>query len=233
MAHAISRIYANTSDADAAVRDLAEYGFQPEEIHVVAAQASAGSVGGAGVDGIADRIAKCLVPMRDAVAYAKHVGQGGAFVTVHAPFGSGRKATAALDRHHPIDLNLKAPGKPIPKYDEAAPLSSSLWLPVLIDNPAPLGAFAGLPSLVSGPPRVTEAAPLSSSMGWPVRSSDPTPISTASGAPTLASSSATFSNLLGLGTLWNSAAPLSRILFLPVLSRSGAPMSLGLPLLWR
>ena len=233
MAHAISRIYANPSDADAAVRDLAEYGFQPEEIHVVAAHPSAGSVGAAGVDEIADRIAKCFIPLRHAVAYAAHVAQGGAFVTVHAPFGSGRKATAALDRHHPVELNLHAPAKPFPKYDEAAPLSSSLFLPVLIDNPSPLGALAGLPSLVSGPPRVTEAAPLSTSMGWPVQSSDPTPLASASGAPTLASSNAVFSNLLGLGTLWNSAAPLSRILFLPVLSRSGAPMSLGLPLLWR
>lgn len=236
MAHVISRIFANQTDADAAYQDLSDYGFQPDEIFTVDARPAAD---GAAVSAheIADRIARCFIPKHHAAAYAEHVARGGVFVSVHAPFTAGRKAAAALDRNNPVDtqaIRTGAPAKPLRRYDEATPLSSALFLPVRLDNPAPLSTLAGLPALVSSAPRLlSEPAPLSSSMGWPVASADPTPASTATGAPTLASSSSMFSNLLGLGTLWRSAAPLSRALFLPVLSRSGKPMSLGLPLLWR
>ena len=180
MAHVISRIFANQTDADAAYQDLSDYGFQPHEIFTVDPRPAA--------DGrdetlheIADQIAKCFIPKHHAAAYAEHVARGGVFVSVHAPFTAGRKAAAALDRNNPVDTQTDVALRPSPsRYDEATPLSSALFLPVRLDDPAPLSTLAGLPALVSSPPRLlSEPAPLSSSMGWPVSSADPTPASTA------------------------------------------------------
>ena len=108
MTQTISRIYANETDADEAVQDLAKHGFRSDEIYVVAAPAVPSSAEMPAqqsiVDEIADRIARGYVLKRHAAEYAKKVAAGGAFVAVYAPFGSGVKATVLLDRHHPVEF---------------------------------------------------------------------------------------------------------------------------------
>ncbi len=88
MPQRILRIYANKADADAAVEDLKERGFRPEEVFVVAAPEDGESPADSQStdEAIADKIVLGYV------------------VTVHAPFGTAFKATVILDRHHPVEF---------------------------------------------------------------------------------------------------------------------------------
>ena len=107
-------------------------------------------------------------------------------MTVYAPFGSGFKATVLLDRHHPVESGVPAPVYPHATYDEAAPLSSALRLPVLSSQPTPFGAFSGLPSVLSanGDKTFTPGpAPLSRLLELPVMTAEGRPTSSVIGLP--------------------------------------------------
>jgi hypothetical protein len=145
--------------------------------------------------------------------YAEHVKRGCSLVTVLAPFGKGVEATMALDAHGPVDPGIPDPFGPGPIWDEAAPLSSALQLPVLAKDPAPFSSFWGLPVLTRG------------------RAS----LSAAFGLPELAGRGASYSPVIPMPLLSNKAAPLSSMLGLPLLSGKAAPLSslFGLPLLAR
>lgn len=257
MAHAISRIYATKADADAAIEDLQKGGFKPEEIFVVeppAGQLAAfSSDRRAVVNQIADAIAKACIVKREAAVYAEHVAKGGVFVTVHAPFGVGRKATNLLDDHDPVDAGVEAPAHPRARYDEATPLSSTLRLPLLSSNPTPCGAVLGLPSVLSADAfrSVTvfhAPAPLSNLLGLPVMAANgettsamlrlPTvtttgaPTSSSLGIPCVTAKGRPTSSSLGLPTVTARGRPTSSVLGLPTVTARGRPTSLGLPLLW-
>lgn len=236
MAHKISRLYATRSDADAAVADLEKHGFGQGEIFFVGPPSitigASAAENQAIVGEIADKIARGYIPKRHAAEYAEKVAQGGALVTVYAPFGSGFKATVLLDRHHPVESGVPAPVYPHATYDEAAPLSSALRLPVLSSQPTPFGAVSGLPSVLSanGDKTFTPGpAPLSRLLELPVMTAEGRPTSSVIGLPAVTATGAPTS--LGLPLLTSKGAPTS--LGLPLLLAKGSPTSLGLPLLWR
>ena len=263
MTHTITRMYANKADADAAVGDLAEHGFVgAEEVFVVAAPEAAASASDTGnqpiVDDIVDLIVLGRVLKHHAVEHAKKVAEGSVLVTVHAPFGSSFKATVILDRHHPVDSGVAAREFPRFFYDDAAPLSSLLGLPVLASDRAPVVNIWNLPTIL---PFSTESlsawlgystifhspAPLSSLLSFPPLSDEVAPASSAFGMPVLIDNTWSLSKILGLPLgkeSWLLApipprppgprpAPLSGAFSIPVLSDEAAPASVavGLPVL--
>ena len=96
------------------------------------------------VSAIAAQIAQGNVLLADARIYAEGVAKGGSLVTIHAPFGSGMKALNILEFHGPVDSGMPAP-EPVKLWDEAAPMSSALMMPVLMDDPTPLSKFWAMP----------------------------------------------------------------------------------------
>lgn len=200
MTHTISRMYANKADADAAVDDLKEHGFTPDEIFVVTAPEATESASATGneliVEEIADMIVLGYIHRGHAAEHAKKVAEGGVLVTVYAPFGAGFKATAILDRHHPIDSGVPLKVYPRATWDEAAPLSSGLRLPVLSSDPTPFATFWSVPSLWSF------SAPLSAWLRYSTNYNSAAPLSTLFNWPVVTEKGATISSSIGLPLLW-------------------------------
>lgn len=187
MSHEITRMFANAATAAKAADELREEGF--DDIHVVSATGS-----DVPLSAIAAQIALGRVYLADAKIYAKGVAAGHSLVTVHAPFGSGRVAEHILDQHGPIDSGL--PKEPdFHMWDEATPLSSTLAIPVLIDDPDPMSKVLGIPAVTGGNCSVSDmiGMPLLSDsamgdrgrLGLPYLSSNPAPLSSALGLPLL------------------------------------------------
>jgi hypothetical protein len=189
MSHEITRLFATAEAARNAAAELAEEGF--DEIYVVTPPAKEDVPTSA----IAAQIAQGNVYLADARIYAEGVARGGSLVTVHAPFSTGMKATAVLDSYQPIPSGKPEPEAP-PLWDEAAPFSSAMHMPLLYDDPAPMSRYMGVePLSVTG-------RSLSGALGMPLLSDNPTPLS----------------SLLGMTSLSKAAAPLSSLLGLPLLT---------------
>ena len=187
MSHEITRMYATAAAAAKAAGELREEGY--ENINVVTPTGS-----GVPESAIAAQIAQGNVLLADARIYAKGVAAGHALVTVHAPFGTGKVAEYILDSHDPIDSGMPKP-PPVHMWDEAAPLSSTLVIPVLSNDPDPMSRVMGIPALTSGNcslsgtigmPLLTDGALGDrGKLGIPFLSNNPTPLSSALGLPLL------------------------------------------------
>jgi hypothetical protein len=215
MAQTLTRLYANKSDADAAVADLTKRGFAPEEIFVVGPPDASAAADEADegkprsrkkgarqasspvAEEIAEAIAAGRILNRHADTYAKKVAEGAALVSVHAAFGTGFKAASILDRHNPVESGVASATKPAVKYDERFPLSSGLRMGTRVDDPTPFGTFWNVPTLWSC------AAPLSTWLKYDTVVDSPAPISNLFGWPVLTDKGATLSALLGLPMLIN------------------------------
>lgn len=187
MSHDVTRLYATSEAAHAAVEELREDGFT--DIHVIAPPGE-----GVPVSAIAAQIAEAHVPLEKARALAPAVAAGQILVTVQAPFGRGKLATNILRTHGPVAASALDGGPHQPLYDEAAPLSSALGLPLLIDDPAPLSNALGLPTLAReeegykgtlGLPLLIRGDYPDGRWGFKFLSDDPTPLSTMLGIPVL------------------------------------------------
>lgn len=223
MAQIISRMYPTRDRATAAATALRRSGFSALDVHAILAPDPESDAAAADVDDLVTAIMKCQIARSKAEIYADRVRRGSNLVTIAAPFGSALPATQILDSFDPIDSGVTdEPRASAPTWDEAAPLSSALQLPVLLDDPTPLSSVIGVPTLIpaSGP-------------GKTRLMNSPAPLSSAAGLPTLARKAAPFSSLFGLPLLSNKAAPLSSALGLPLGSDKAAPLSsaLGWPLL--
>jgi len=146
-----------------------------------------------------------------AESYADRLAQGGSLVLVHAPFGSAVKAELLMDDHAPIGTGIKEEREPEITWDDAAPLSSALRMPVLTRVELPVETLSGVPSLTHGP------AFLSNLFGLPLLSRGTGGKSSSFGLPLLSGS--TTSSRLGLPLLWQNPTPLSSLLRLPVLKK--------------
>ena len=142
MSSEITRMYANAATAAKAADELHEEGY--DDLFVV----NAPSTSDVPVSAIAAQIAAGRVHLPDARIYAKGVAAGHSLVTVHAPFGTGKVAEYILDSHGPIDSGMPK-AAPDRMWDEATPLSSTLVLPVLINDPDPASRALGIPALTS------------------------------------------------------------------------------------
>ncbi|WP_146256151.1 hypothetical protein [Aestuariivirga litoralis] len=188
MSHEITRMYANAATAAKAAEELREEGFA--DIFVVNPPGSADVP----VSAIAAQIALGHVHLPEARIYAKGVAAGHALVTVHAPFGSGRLAETILASHGPVESGLPQ-AEPDRIWDDAAPLSSAMMMPLLINDPDPMSKVLGIPAVTSGECSFSEklGMPLLTNgelgdrgrLGLPFLSNNPTPLSSALGLPVL------------------------------------------------
>ena len=204
MSYPIVRMYASATQAKAAADKLRENDFSDDRIHVVSAQEGSR-------DAIASAVMAGYVLRAHAKVYADGIAQGRSLVVVHVQYGGGLKAISILDAFEPVDTGLRLPPEGGPTWDDAAPLSSALMMPVLSRNPEPLSTIIGLPTLCKA-----NANYLGKLFG-----------------PLLTNARWSFSALLGMPLLSAAAAPLSAMLGMRTLSANPAPLSsmLGMPLL--
>ncbi len=188
MSHEISRMFATVEEAQNAAAELAEEGF--DEVHVV----SPPSKPDVPVSAIAAQIAHGNVLLADARIYAEGVAEGGTLVTVHAPFGSGMKATSILESYNPIPSGMPDPAPP-KIWDEAVPFSSAMHMPLLIDDATPVSRVMGVQPLTGSD------CSFSGAIGMPLLSDGATPLSSAFGLPSLSNNPAPLSSLLGIPLL--------------------------------
>lgn len=187
MSTEITRMFANAATAAKAADDLREDGFN--DLTVV--NPPAGS--DVPLSAIAAQIALGHVHLPEAKIYAKGVAAGHSLVTVHAPFGTGKLAEVILESHGPVDSGLpKAPA--VHLWDEAAPLSSAMFMPVLLDDATPVSSVMGVPTVTSGNcsvsetiglPLLTDGETPDSRWGFKFLSGNPAPLSSALGLPLL------------------------------------------------
>ena len=96
----ITRLYANTAAAQAAVNDLKGGGHSEEYVFVI------------GKDGdgtVAGRMVAARVNAKSVAIYAAHVAKGAALVVVQAPFnpiGAARHAMRVLDKHPSMSVGV-------------------------------------------------------------------------------------------------------------------------------
>jgi len=168
----ITRVYDTPDQANAAVAELAQRGFE----HVACV---AGGKSGNGAD-VLEPIRSAGVSPSHAEAIAERVRRGGAVVSVRAPFGTATTVTGILNRHAPVEPDAATSA---PRQDgaaEAAPLSAALELPVLAETPSAgsratassgprtLSQMLGIPELIdsntffSGFPLLIRSRPFSS-----------------------------------------------------------------------
>jgi hypothetical protein len=193
MAQTITRMFDTVERANAAAQALQHHRIRAyDEVHVVSAAP------GDGIDAIVEAFARAMVLKSDGRVLAQGVSRGHAVVVVHAPFGTAREAVYRLDEFGPIDSGLSEHVERLPAWDDAAPLSSALNIPVLVGNDDSLSRFFSMPLLIrSG--RTTSAA-----FGFAELKATPSPWTTSLGLPLLSSN----------------PAPLSSLLHMPVLKRA-------------
>lgn len=245
MTQTIARMYATKKAATQAATALKEFGF--EDVHLVtppakAAAASAPPAEGEAApapapakdtpearEGIMAALRKAGIETEHAAIYAERIAGGAAMAIVRAPFGFASKAQKILHRSEPIDSGVTEPEYPMEPYDDAAPLSWILGLPVLSKDPAPASRIMGLSA--SSP----KAAPLSDLFGLPVLSRNPAPLSSLFGMKLLTDKAAPLSDAIGMKTLSDDPAPLSKAIGMPTLSDKPAPLSdaIGMPTLMK
>lgn len=208
MTQIISRLYENHANATAAAGELRDAGFDESGIAVV------GPMPDSTLEDITAAIMRGYVWKPYAKAYAEHVKRGCSIVTVLAPFGRGMEATATLEAHGSIDAGIPDSVEAGPTWDDAAPLSSALQMPVLARDPAPFSTVLGLPELTRG------RASLWQALGLPELAGGGVPYSGFFPLPLLSDKAAPLSSMLGLPLLASKAAPLSSLFHLPLLIRS-------------
>jgi hypothetical protein len=152
------------------------------------------------VDGIVAALMKAYVLKAHAKVFAERIKLGGALVTVHARFGSAVSAIDILDRHGPVESGVPDFRDAPMAWDDAAPCSSIMHMPVLLADSATFSKFWNVPALLK------RAATTFSAFGLPeiVKSSGP------------------YSGMLGMPLISNKATILSSMLGMPVLKKSKA-----------
>jgi hypothetical protein len=162
-------MFATRAIADKAADDLRLHGYA--DVHVF------GGAAAATAEAYTDALCKAYVEKAVARVLARGLAAGRGLVVVHTQFGRTAFAQRLLDRHGPVPDGLPAARTPGPRYEEAAPLSSALQLPVLTGTQHPFEAFSSLPTLTRSGwtfsdalqfgVRAKRAAPLSEALGIP------------------------------------------------------------------
>ncbi len=216
----IIRMYETDQQARDAVSRLRQEGFPEDAIFLV-------TPGFGGEPGSAQAISSAILAGRwlpsNAEVYVQGLEQGRSLLVVRAPFGHGMLATQVMDSFGPVDTGLRLPRGRSPAWDEAAPLSSALQLPILQRHqPAPFSALLGLHTISRG------RSFLSQLFGELI-----SPHFALFGRSSLSDQAAPLSSLFGLKTLYRKDGPKTSRFGLPLLSRNPAPLSsaLGLSLL--
>ncbi|MEN9725972.1 MAG: hypothetical protein RL434_338 [Pseudomonadota bacterium] len=237
MREPIVRLFVSASQAQNAASALLAAQFAPGRVHLVSAPHPADN---ASLDDITASVMAGYVLRSRARILAERIMNGCSLVVVHAPFGSAGLAIRTMEAFGPTEDGLVAPTEPSRAWDEAAPLSSALALPVRWNQPTPLSNMLYLPALKKSRPGLLgdlypHTLSMSDILGLRVLCSVGAPLSKLLGLKLLKQGAAPLSSMLGLKLLRQGAAPLSKALGLKLLSRNPAPLSalLGLPALCR
>jgi hypothetical protein len=210
MPQKIVRIYGSAAQGSKAAAHLRDLGFE----HVFQFSGPASTTSSSSVRGalITDMMNAQLLK-NHAETYANRLTNGQSLVLVHAPFGSSNNATEAMDGFEPIDVGISETNfPPVYQWDDAAPLSSALQIPVLTETRLVAETLTGVSSLTRG------KAFLSDLYGIPLLSRGSADQTNSMGFPMLSQNAALLSSALGFRTISNNATPLSSLLGLPVLS---------------
>lgn len=208
MSTLIVRMYEAASQAAKAAQHLEDQGYRN------VSQFKASTAKGASRDKLVAELMGAHIWKSHAEVYADRLGKGGAMVAIHAPFGKALKVAKTLDRYGPSGKEIPiADGKPDFVWDDAAPLSSVLQMPVLSRTKLPAETISGVSSLTKG------AAFLSNLIGMPLLSEGASRKSSSFGMPLLSHSATPLSSMFGMRALSRSATPLSSTFGLAVLSR--------------
>ena len=194
MTQTIHRMYATADVAAVVVKDLMANGFDGDEVHVVGHGDF--EPGKNSSDEVVTAITKGNVLRADAVILAEGIQKGGTLVTVHAVFGAAVKALDILDSHGPVSSGLPSRRHPAPTWDEAAPLSSAIMMPVALDDPTIFATYSGLPTLLDSDCSASACV----------------------GMPLLNDSKFSLSAMFGMPLLSNNSTPLSSMFKIPLLS---------------
>jgi hypothetical protein len=162
-------MFATRAIADKAAEDLRLHGYA--DVHVF------GGAAAATAEAYTDALCKAYVEKAVARVLARGLAAGRGLVVVHTQFGRTAFAEKLLNRHGPVEDGLPDRREAGPRYEDAAPLSSTLQLPVLTRTQHPFEAFSSLPTLTRSGwtfsdalqfgVRAKRAAPLSESLGLP------------------------------------------------------------------
>jgi hypothetical protein len=144
--YAIVRLYATAQQAADAVGRLKSAHFAADLINLVGPPGASGhgaSPAGASAASIAAAIAARYVLNADAEFYAQAVLKGQWLVSVLAAYGQGGEAMWILEQFDPLPIQPWREKDHVKLWDDAAPLSSAFWLPVLSKEVAPISRMFG------------------------------------------------------------------------------------------
>jgi hypothetical protein len=188
----IVRLFDSAAKASAALAKLADWGFLDSDISVVSPSGTGHTAAASGEDPIVSQITSAMVLRSHARTLANGVRRGGTLVIVRAPFGTGGIAANILDRAGPVDSGVPDAAARKPAWDDAAPLSSALWAPTLVDSDDSFSRFWGLPLLTRWQRTLCSAlgmgelaSPDFSLFGTPALTRNPSPLSSTLGLPVL------------------------------------------------
>ncbi len=150
ISYPIVRMYASPEKARSVVSALIADGFAEELITLVTERSTPPANAPASAksdDPILSSILAGYVLKAHAKIYASAIRRGQALVIVRPEFSSGARAEYLMDAGGPVDTGVSTDHERLPLWDDAAPLSSALHLPVLATGAAPLSAFFVLPTI--------------------------------------------------------------------------------------
>ena len=208
MSSLLIRIYDSVTQSAKAAQQLMDEGFE----HVRHIKAGTGK--NANRQNLVAELMSAQIWKSHAETYADRLSKGAGLVLVHAPFGAAVNAAAIMDAYQPVDQGLAtSQTKPDFVWDDAAPLSSALQIPVLISVKLPAETLSGVSSLTKG------TAFLSDFLGMRILSKGVHHNTTSMGMPLLSKSATPLSSMFGMRTLSNNPTPLSSLFGMKVLKR--------------
>jgi hypothetical protein len=195
MAQVIARVYATEDKAASAVKEVKGLGYGDSEVFACSPSASASK------GDYAASLIQAGMEKAEADAVADDVVKGRSVVIVHAAFGGGVKASAALDKFAPIAAPAVKPAKAVaaPKRKLSSPSRGPIFTgETRLEEATPLSTYMNWPTLLSGATPFSDffkfsvlsdwsftkvklsdnAAPLSKKMGWEVLKEGAAPFST-------------------------------------------------------
>jgi hypothetical protein len=195
MSQTIHRMYGTDERAATAAAALEEDGYQDVLLF------TRPGLGNLSTEGIVAALMNGNILKAHALVLAHGIQQGGALVTVHAPFGGAVAAAERLDSFGPIDSGVTLAQDRLPGWDEAAPCSSAFGWRVLLDDSDTFSRFWNLPALAKKPtttcanlgiPELKDSAgPYKPTIPMALLSNKPTFLSSMLGLPVLIGSSST------------------------------------------
>jgi hypothetical protein len=210
MTQAIIRIYDSENQGAKVTEHLKGLGYG--DVYQFTGPGSKSGAGAAARDTLVTKMTNVQIWKGHAEIYADRLTKGKTLVLAYAPFGSAANAINVMDSYAPVDSGIVDPAHESDlEWDDAAPLSSILQIPVLTRTRFPAETISGLPSLTKG------KAFLSSLLGLPLLVNGPEHKTSSMGLPLLSQSATPLSSAIGMRVLSQNATPLSALFRLPVL----------------